>query len=27
MAKSRPINSFKTPCEQCPLRPLPHFRE
>ncbi|MGO8655143.1 Crp/Fnr family transcriptional regulator, partial [Rhizobium ruizarguesonis] len=26
-ATSRPINSFKTPCEQCPLRPLPHFRE
>jgi len=27
MATSRPTHSFKTPCEQCPLRPLPHFRE
>jgi CRP-like cAMP-binding protein len=27
MATSRPTHSFKTPCEQCPLRPLPQFRE
>ncbi|WP_454848838.1 Crp/Fnr family transcriptional regulator [Rhizobium binxianense] len=27
MATARPLHSFKTPCEQCPLRPLPHFRE
>ncbi|QFY59581.1 Crp/Fnr family transcriptional regulator [Rhizobium grahamii] len=27
MAPTRPTHSFKTPCERCPLRPLPHFRE
>jgi CRP-like cAMP-binding protein len=27
MATSRPTHSFKTACEQCPLRPLPSFRE
>jgi CRP-like cAMP-binding protein len=27
MATSKPTHSFKTPCEQCPLRPLTHFRE
>ncbi|WP_183744380.1 MULTISPECIES: Crp/Fnr family transcriptional regulator [unclassified Rhizobium] len=27
MATAKPTHSFKTPCEQCPLRPLPHFRE
>lgn len=27
MATAKPAHSFKTPCEQCPLRPLPHFRE
>ncbi|MBX5157307.1 MULTISPECIES: Crp/Fnr family transcriptional regulator [unclassified Rhizobium] len=27
MVTSRSVNSFKTPCQQCPLRPLPHFRE
>jgi CRP-like cAMP-binding protein len=27
MAAGKATHSFKTPCEQCPLRPLPHFRE
>jgi len=27
MATARPAHSFKTPCAQCPLRPLAHFRE
>ncbi|MDO9415042.1 Crp/Fnr family transcriptional regulator [Pararhizobium sp.] len=27
MSKPNARNSQKTPCEQCPLRPLPHFRE
>jgi CRP-like cAMP-binding protein len=27
MATAKPTHSFKTPCELCPLRPLPHFRE
>lgn len=26
MATTKTINSQKTPCQQCPLRPLPHFR-
>ncbi|KQV63904.1 Crp/Fnr family transcriptional regulator [Rhizobium sp. Root1220] len=27
MATTRPTHAFKTPCEQCPLRALPTFRE
>jgi CRP-like cAMP-binding protein len=27
MATARATHAFKTPCELCPLRPLPHFRD
>lgn len=27
MSTTRATHAFKTPCEQCPLRPLPTFRE
>lgn len=27
MATARATHAYKTPCELCPLRPLPHFRD